>query len=84
MDRPLPLCGCLDIAPRDVLLHLDLDAQQRRPGRDVVRRDAGYPEDVGDLLSLLGREEVVGGLVPEAPADVGVDVRRHQRDAVLG
>ena len=70
MDRPLPLCGCLDIAPRDVLLHLDLDARQRRPGRDVVRRDAYDSEERRDVLPELRGEEVVGRPVAEAVANV--------------
>ena len=80
---PLPLRRRFAVLPRDALPDLDLDAQQRRPERDVVRRYAGYPEEGGDVLPVLPREEVVGGLVPEAPADVGVDVRHHQRDAAL-
>ena len=70
MDRPLPLCGCLDIAPRDVLLHLDLDAQQRRLERDVVRRDAYDSEERRDVLPELRGEEVVGRPVAEAVANV--------------
>lgn len=70
MDRPLPLCGCLDIAPRDVLLHLDLDARQRRLGRDVVRRDADDSEERRDVLPELRGEEVVGRPVAEAVANV--------------
>ena len=70
MDRPLPLCGCLDIAPRDVLLHLDLDAQQRRLERDVVRRDADDSEERRDVLPELRGEEVVGRPVAEAVANV--------------
>ena len=70
MDRPLPLCGCLDIAPRDVLLHLDLDSQQRRLERDVVRRDAYDSEERRDVLPELRGEEVVGRPVAEAVANV--------------
>ena len=80
---PLPLRRRFAVLPRDALLDLDLDAQQRRLERDVVRRDADDSEERRDVLPVLPREEVVGGLVPEAPADVGVDVRHHQRDAAL-
>ena len=59
----LPLFGCFAVLPRDAFLHLDLDAQEGWLEGDFVGCYAGYPEEGGDLLSLLGREEVVGGLL---------------------
>ena len=88
MCRKLPVRGVL-LRRRDAFLDLDLDARQRRPGRDVVRRDADDSEERRDVLPELRGEEVVGRPVAEAVPDVGVDVRHHQvhlalREAVEG
>ena len=69
MCRKLPVRGVL-LRRRDAFLDLDLDAQQRRPGRDVVRRDAYDSEERRDVLPELRGEEVVGRPVAEAVANV--------------
>lgn len=78
-----PMCGRSPVrgvpsAWRDALPNPDLDPEQRRLQRDVVRRNADDPEELRHVLAELRREEVVRRPVAKAMAHVGVDVGRQQ------
>ena len=63
--------------------NLLLDAEERRPEDDVVRRYAPDVEEIRELDAELPRHQAVWGLVAGRLADIAVDVRHHEVDVLL-